>query len=131
MPAYDINSTITVATGITPTDGAAAGASTASASVDTRAKEGLTWVVSSGTITTGDFTANLEESDTGAFAGEETAVPAGEVLGSAVFAVTDDDTTKHIGSIGKLRHQRLVLAGANTPVGDFAVVAVQGWLRSE
>lgn len=129
---FDLHTSVLIAQGITPTDGAAAGASTASAAVDTVSFESFEWVISAGTITTGDFTVLLEQSDTGAFGGEETTVPADGILGDLpTFAASDDDAVKRVGVLGKERYQRLTLVGTNTPVGDFAVLAVLSHARSK
>jgi hypothetical protein len=129
MSAYDGNSKSNVATVITPTDGAAAGVSTVGTVVDTLGAGSVDFVIHSGVITTGDYVTVIEASDTGAFAGEEVTVGAAQLIGDGTFAVTDDDTVKHISSINKLQFQRLTLVGANTPVGDMAVTATLGHLR--
>lgn len=121
---YELHGRIKTETVITPTEGDAAGASTVGAVIDTVGFESLEYVVAAGTITTGDFTITMHESDTGAFAGEETVVPAELTIGAIVFAVTDDDLTKRQGSVGKGRYQRATLVGANTPVADMAMIAV-------
>jgi hypothetical protein len=127
---FDQVSKIKVKTVIGPTDGNAAGASTVGAIIDTNENErfeSLTYVIESGTITTGSFTVTLEESDAVTFGGEETAVAAADVIGTIpTFAVTDDDTITRIGVIAKKRYQRLTLTGTSTPVGDFTVMAILG-----
>lgn len=96
-------------------------------SIDTAYFGSLEYIVTSGTITTGDFTATLEESETGAFAGEEVAVDSELVLGNILFSgAADSNTSQRIGSVGKEQFQRIVLDGANTPNGQFSVVAVLG-----
>jgi hypothetical protein len=127
---YELHGDIKTETVITPTAGAAAGASTVGAVVDTLGFNSLEYVVSAGTITTGDFTATLEQSPddgTGSPTGVWTAVPSDLVLGTGIaFAVADDDVTQRVGIIGKERHQRFTLVGANTPVADMCVIAVLG-----
>ena len=127
---YGLHSDVEVRTAITPTDGAAAGASTVSAEIDTLDRESLTWLVTVGTITTGTFTLLLEESEddgSGAADGVWTTVVADEQLGADVsWIVTDDDQSRRVGSIGKKRHQRVTIVGASTPVADFAAVALLG-----
>jgi len=110
---------------------AAAGASTVGNTIDTRGFESMEYVITSGTITTGDFTLLLEQAeDDPANPGTPlafTTVSSDLVLGPAVvFAVTDDDVAKRQGTISKARFQRLTLLGANTPVGEFSAVAVLG-----
>ena len=80
-----------------------------------------------GTITTGLLALVLEESDDSGMAGA-TAVLADETLGALTgFIVTDDDSTKRVGSIGKKRYQRLTLEGTATSVIDFvSAIAVLG-----
>ncbi len=128
---FDQSSMVKVVSVITPTDGAAAGATVVGAVIDVNQDErfeALTYLIHAGTITTGDFTVLLEESDTGAFGGEETTVPLDEVVNGVLpdFAVTDDDTVARVGLFAKKQHQRLTLVGSNTPVGDFSVEAVLG-----
>ncbi len=105
----------------------AAGASTVGAIIDTRGFESLEYLIQFATITTGTFAVVLEESDEVTFGGEETFVPADNVLGvSPTFIVSDDDLTKRVGIIGKKRFQRLTLTGASTPVAQVAVQALLG-----
>ena len=108
----------------------AAGASTVGAVIDTQGFESLTYAVTSGTITTGTFTATLEEAEQnedGTNSGVYTAVPSELVIGDAIsFAETDDDATQTVGIVGKGRYQRLTLVGASTPVAEMSVVAILG-----
>jgi len=135
MSEYDQSSNIKAVSVITPTDGAAAGASVVGSIIDTHQDEqfgSLTYVIHAGTITTGDFTLVLEESDVVTFGGEETVVPAADLVGaSPVWAVTDDDKVARVGVVGKKRYQRLELVGANTPVADFSAVAILGHSKTE
>jgi len=104
---------------------AAAGASTFSLIIDTYRFESLTWLLHAGAIS-GDFTAVFTESDVVTFGGEETVVPAEEVLGAISFiGATDDDTTQRVGIVGKKQFQRIELVGTNTPVGQFSCVALK------
>jgi uncharacterized protein (DUF1684 family) len=74
--------------------------------VDTANFEACEFVLQSGTITDGTFTVTLVEGD-------------------ATFLVTDDDTVKRTGYIGKKRYVRLkiVAAGASSG-GPFAAMAI-------
>lgn len=111
-----------------------AGASTVGNTIDTRGFESLEYIISSGTITAGDFTVLLEEApdDGTGNPGTFAAVPSELVLGQAeaVFADTDDNTSRRIGSVGKERFQRMTLVGANSPDGQFAASAVLGHPQS-
>lgn len=129
---FDIHSGMKIVTSIGPTDGAAAGASTVGAVIDTLGFEGFEYAISVGTITTGTFSVTLEESDVVTFGGEETVVPAANVVGgSPTWIVTDDDQDRRVGIVGKKRFQRLTLAGASTPVADFAAIAILSKAQSE
>jgi hypothetical protein len=97
------------------------------AAIDTVGFESLEYVINVGTaLVGGGFTASLEESDTGAFAGEETAVDAGEILGALpTLVATGADTAFRVGSMGKKRYQRIVLNETGTvTAGVIGVVAV-------
>jgi len=126
----DLHSHVSIRSVITPTAGAAAGASTVGSIIDTLGFESLEYVVHSGTITTGSFSCTLEESDDSGMSGA-TAVPSDRVLGgSPSFVVTDDDDVRRVGIVGKKRYQRLTLVGASTPVGAFSAIAILGNPRS-
>jgi len=96
--------------------------------IDTLGFESLEYVVLTATITAAGVVAViLEESDTGAFGGEESVVPAAEVLGdSIVFADGDDDKVFRCGSIGKKRYQRITLDSDGTTNGAFSAIAILG-----
>lgn len=108
---------------------AAAGASTVGNILDTNDENGnrfesLTFFIASGTITTGTFAVVLEESDDQSV---WTAVDEDERIGDLpTWLVTDDDTIRRVGVVGKKRYQRLTLTGASTPVGEFIAFAVFG-----
>jgi len=95
--------------------------------IDTLDYESLEYIVQVGTITTGTVSLIIEEGDDAALA-DAAAVSADETLGALTgFAVTDDDSTKRVGSIGKKRYQRLSLQPAGTAAIDFiGAVAVLG-----
>lgn len=100
-------------------------------SIDTAGFEALEYVVTSGTITDGVYTATLEESTTGAFAGEETVVSSELVLGAISFVLTDDNATQRIGSVGKEQFQRITIVSTGvTTGGAFSVTAVLGEAHS-
>ena len=108
---------------------AAAGTTSTSAVIDVQGYEAMTWLFQSGDITTGDFTFTYEQSDTGAFAGEEEVVDDTLVIGSASFAANDDNATQRVGIIGKSRYQRVTMTGANTPVAEMSCSALMGEAR--
>lgn len=123
---FDLHSNIKVVTGIAPV--AALGASTDSAVIDTIDFESFEWIVAMGVITTGTFSLVFEESDVVTFGGEETVVPAANVIGaSPTYAATDDGQARRVGIVGKKRFQRCTLVGAATPV---AVGAILGLLSN-
>lgn len=97
-------------------------------SIDTLGFESLEYAILTGTITAAGVVAViLEESDTGAWAGEETVVPAADIRGGPiVFADADDDAIFRIGSTGKKRYQRITLDSDGTTNGAFAAVGILG-----
>jgi len=124
---FDLHSKIRAMSVITPTAGAAAGASTVGTIIDTLGFESIEYVIQSGTITTGSFAVVLEEADELAFVVGLQAVPAANRLGALpTFVVTDDADVRRVGVIGKKRFQRLTLVGTSTPVGDFSACAILG-----
>ena len=123
---FDLHSSVKVVTGIAPI--AALGADTDSAVIDTLDFDSFEWLIGLGVITTGTFSVVLEESDVVTFGGEETVVPAANVIGvSPTFIATDDGQARRVGIVGKKRFQRLTLVGASTPV---AVGCVYGILSN-
>ena len=122
---YDLHSQVKVRTGIAPV--AALGADTDSAIIDTIGFESFEWLISMGVITTGTFSMVFEESAVVTFGGEETVVPAANVMGaSPTYIVTDDGQVRRVGIIGKKRFQRCTLVGAATPVAIGAILALLG-----
>lgn len=120
---YDLHSKVKVVTGTAPV--AALGASTDSAVVDTLGFESLEWLIALGVITTGTFSVVVEESDVVTFGGEETVVPAANVIGvSPTWIATDDGQARRVGIVGKKRFQRITLVGAATPVAVGCILAL-------
>jgi hypothetical protein len=105
----------------TTTDGAA---------IDTKGYQSVTFVLQSATLTDGTYTPVIEESDTGAFSGEENAVADADLLGTeaaAAFAATDDNEVRRIGYVGNKRYVRLTLVSASTSTGGtLGAVAILG-----
>lgn len=100
----------------------------AGAIIDTLRYESVTYIIISGTLTTGTFTPSIEEGDDSGLS-DATAIDSDFILGSyadATFADTDDDTAKSIGTVGKKRYQRLTITGASSAAGTITVIAVLG-----
>jgi hypothetical protein len=96
--------------------------------IDTVGFESLEYVIQSGTITDGTYTLLIEESDDSGFSGSSV-VSSDETLGVLTgFVAADDDSALRVGSIGKLRFQRLSIVSASTSTGatKFSAVAIQG-----
>lgn len=101
--------------------------------IDTVGFEGLEYSIQSGTITDGTYALLLEESDVVTFGGEETVVPAANILGVLTgFVAANDDVTLRVGSIGKKRFQRLAIVSASTSTGgtNFTAQAILGFPKS-
>ena len=96
--------------------------------IDSLGFEALEFFVSMATITDGVYALLLEEGDDAALA-DAAAVSADETLGVLTgFVLTDDDSVKRVGSIGKKRYQRLsiVSTGTTTGVSIASALAVLG-----
>lgn len=104
----------------------AANATTYGAIIPTAGFTALEFLLLSGTITDGAYAVSLQEGDDSALA-DVAAVSAEETLGNADFALTEDDTAKRIGYIGKKAYARLkIVSTAVTAGGVFAGVALLG-----
>lgn len=84
--------------------------------IDTLGYEGLEFITQLGTVTTGDFTLLIEESDASNLAGSNV-VAAEHRLGSLTVMDTSDQVAR-IGYIGKKRYVRLSVVGADTSITD-------------
>ena len=125
---YDSQSNMSAVKGLAPIV-IATDTTTDGASVDTFDFGSLTWVISSGVVTDGDYQVLLEESDTD-FSGETT-VDDADILDGVIadwdFALGDDGVTVRIGVIAKKRFQRCSLVSASTTTGGlFSWVALLG-----
>ena len=110
-------------TGIAPI--AALGADEDSAVIDTLGFESFEWLIAFGVITTGTWTMVFEESDVVTFGGEESVVPAANVIGdSPVYIASDSGEARRVGIVGKKRFQRMTLVGAATPIAVGAILAL-------
>lgn len=121
---YDLHSKVQIVNAVPP---AALAANTNGASIDTVGYESLEYVLHVGAaFVGGGFTVSLEESTTGAFGGEQTAVPADDILGALpVIDIGDTNKVYRVGSIGKKRYQRIVLTETGTiTAGVIGVTAV-------
>ncbi len=102
--------------------------------IDLQGFESCEFIAYSGTVTDGTYTPVIEESDTGAFAGEENAVADAVLLGTeaaAAFASADDNAVKRIGYVGGKRYVRFTVVSASTTTGvdHFGAIAVRGHAR--
>ena len=120
---FDLHSSVKVKTGIAPV--AALGADNDSVVIDTIDFDSFEWLIALGVITTGTFSCVFEESDVVTFGGEETVVPAANVIGaSPTWIATDDGQARRVGIVGKKRFQRMTLVGAATPVAVGVILAL-------
>ncbi len=120
---FDLHSQVKVVTGIAPI--AALGADEDSAVIDTLGFESFEWLIAFGVITTGTWTMVFEESDVVTFGGEESVVPAANVIGdSPVYIASDSGEARRVGIVGKKRFQRMTLVGAATPIAVGAILAL-------
>lgn len=113
---HEIHSRMKVVHCVAP---AAIAANTNGASIDTAGHESCEFVFHVGTaMVGGGFAVTLQESDTGSFGGEETAVPAANIIGELPsIAIADANKVFRVGSIGKKRYQRPVLTETGTITG--------------
>lgn len=93
--------------------------------IDTAAHESLEFIMQLGTVTTGDFTLLLEESDDSGLAGSNV-VAAADILGALVVTTASDQLTR-VGYVGKKRYVRASIVSDNTGIIDcISVVAILG-----
>lgn len=91
--------------------------------IDTAGFESAVWGIMSGTITDGTYAFAVWESDDSGMSGA-TVVSAAETLGAASYVAADDDETRRIGSVGKLRYQQLRVVSASTSTGGTNFVSL-------
>ena len=94
--------------------------------IDTLGYEGIQYVITSGTLTTGTFTPWIEEGNQSNLS-VATPVDTSHLLGTyadATFLVADDDVTKMIGNVGQKRYQRLMITGTDAPAGTLIATAI-------
>ncbi|MEE9160019.1 MAG: hypothetical protein V3U60_16740 [Gammaproteobacteria bacterium] len=97
--------------------------------IDTIDFESLEFTFHIGLYNSGNFDIQLQESDTGAFGGEENIVGADDLIGTPATLSASDDLTR-IGYIGKKRYCRLTVLGTNSPDSYMTAVAILGRPRS-
>ncbi len=118
---FDLHSSVQIKTGLAPV---AITTGNDTAVIDTIDFNSFEWVVALGVLA-GTFSFVFEESDVVTFGGEETVVPAANLLGaSPTYIATDDGQARRIGIIGKKRFQRCSIAGASTPSAIACILAV-------
>lgn len=113
MAEFDLHTRIKLVHAIAP---AALAANTNGAAIDTRGFESVEFAFHVGTaFVGGGFNSSFEESATGAFAGEQNAVVADDLLGTApVISIGDANAVFRCGYIGKKRYVRPVLTETGT-----------------
>jgi len=89
---------------------------TVGAIIDTKDFEALEFLFASGTITDGAYAVKLQHGDDSGLS-DSADVSAAEMLGNADYALTDDDTAKRMGYIGKKRYVRVVITSTGTSSG--------------
>lgn len=123
----DLQSNISAAVSVAPA--ADRTASINGSSVDLKGFDSAAAIVHFGAITDGGWTPSLEESDTGAFGGEETTVAATDLVGSFSEAVgANDNTIQEVSYIGTKRYIRVVIteSTASTTGAEFSAMVVRG-----
>ena len=127
MSEYDMHSNVKALIALAVQD-ITTNTTTVGAIIDTQGFESLEYLITSGTITDGVYALKLEQGDDSGLS-DAADVPAAEILGVLTgFVLTDDDTVKRVGSIGKKRYQRLSIVSTGTTTGgtNFTATAVQG-----
>ncbi|MEE9160014.1 MAG: hypothetical protein V3U60_16715 [Gammaproteobacteria bacterium] len=97
--------------------------------IDTVDFESLEFTFLTGPVHNGDFDIQLQESDTGAFGGEENIVVADDLIGTPATLLAVNILTR-VGYIGKKRYCRFTALGTNSPNAVIAAVATLGRPRS-
>lgn len=99
--------------------------------IDTQGFEGLDFGVRSGTITDGAYTTIIEDGDA-ANLSDAANVSSDLIIGTLpAFAASEDNVTKHFGSVSKKRYQRISIVSTGTTAGGlFSATAIKGKPRS-
>jgi len=99
---------------------------TSGAIIDTAQYEALEFYIQSATLTDGTYTAQIWHGNDSGLS-DAVQLTGEEVLGSAVFILTDDNKTKRIGYVGKKRYVQLrIVSTGVTTGGTLGAVAVLG-----
>ncbi|MEE9160015.1 MAG: hypothetical protein V3U60_16720 [Gammaproteobacteria bacterium] len=96
--------------------------------IDTVDFESLEFIFFTG-AGSGDFDMQLQESDTGAFGGEENIVVADDIIGTQTTSSAPNELTQ-VGYIGKKRYCRLTILATNSPFADLGAIAILSRPRS-
>lgn len=95
--------------------------------IDLQDYESCTFVIQAGTVTAGNIVPIIEESTTGAFSGEETAVADADLIGTEANATPDaTGEVLTIGYIGQSRYVRLTLDSDGTTNLTVGAVCIKG-----
>lgn len=104
----------------------ASNTTTSGAIIDTAQYESLEFYIQSATLTDGTYTAQIWHGNDSGLS-DAVQLTGEEVLGSAVFILTDDNKTKRIGYVGKKRYVQLrIVSTGVTTGGTLGAVAVLG-----
>ena len=117
MIPRDIHNMVTV---INALNGAtiASDTTTDGATIDLQNRHGVEFVLRASAYTDGTYTPVIEESDTGAFSGEENAVADADLIGTeANAAVSAANTVGQVGYKGSKRYVRLTVVSTSTTSG--------------
>ena len=94
--------------------------------IDTAGYESLEYYIQSATLTDGTYTVQLFHGNDSGLS-DATQVTGELILGSAAFALTEDNTVKRVGYIGKKRYVRIrIVSTVVTTGGTISAVAVLG-----
>lgn len=126
----DLKNDIAAVVALNPTD-ISTNTTTDGNSIDMQGYDSLTFLLSAGTVTDGTYTPIIEESDTGDFSGEETAVADADLIGTEAnmaFSAADDNAVKTLGYTGSKRYVRFTLVSASTSTGvaNIGCIALKG-----
>lgn len=99
--------------------------------IDTAGFEGLDMNVRSGVITDGSYTTIIEDGDESNLS-DAAPVSSDLIIGTLpAFIASEDNVTKHFGSVSKKRFQRISIVSTGTTSGGFfSATAVKGKPRS-
>jgi hypothetical protein len=130
----DLHSNIKVSPGIDPGAILTDGTST-SATIDTAGYDSLEWLIVSGALTDGTFTATMYHGDASNMSDEAAVTSTDHILGTVSSFVgatsADDSATKRFGYRGPKRYVRIKVVRASCSTGGYlCAVAIQGHPKS-